>query len=252
MFTDRLFAALMFFTRLPLWRIHRPRPESFGRVVDFWPVAGWFTGGTMSVVFWWCSQHFPALVAALMAVAARMLLTGALHEDALADFFDGFGGGTTRERILAIMKDSRTGTYGVLALVMHTALLVALLAALPRVPAVVFTADVYAKACGSMLIAQLPYARTAESAKSGVVYRPWHGRGLLFHLLRCVVAVLPGVVWLYSVCPGFAWWAFLVPPVVEVLLMLRMKRRLGGYTGDCCGAVFLLCELSFYAAAAFF
>lgn len=247
---DRLLAALMFFTRLPFWRLRKVDSECFKHVVDYWPIAGWLTGGTMALAFWMASQCFHVITAALIAVCARLLLTGALHEDGLADFFDGFGGGTTRERTLAIMKDSHIGTYGVLGLMMYAGLLVSLLSTLPYAPVVIFTADVYAKACGSALILQLPYARTAEQAKNGVVYSAWNGRTAVFHVLRCLVALAPALIWLLTVHPAAPYWAFLAPPVVEILLMWLMKRRLQGYTGDCCGAMFLLCELSFYAVAA--
>lgn len=245
---DRLLAALMFFTRLPFWRLRKVDTECFRHVVDYWPVAGWLTGGTMALVFWAASQYFHAAAAAIIAMCARLLLTGALHEDGLADFFDGFGGGTTRERTLEIMKDSHIGTYGVIGLIMYTGLSASLLSTLPYAPAVIFTADIYAKACGSFLILQLPYARRAEQAKNGVVYSAWSGRAAWVHVLRCLIALTPALVLLWTAYPSFPLWAFLAPPVTEFLLMHLMKRRLQGYTGDCCGAMFLLCELSFLAA----
>ena len=115
--TDRLWASLMFFTRLPFWRIRQVDAECFKHVVDYWPFVGWLTGGTAALVFWLVSGILPVTTAALAAIGTRLWLTGALHEDGLADFCDGFGGGTTRERTLAIMKDSHIGTYGVLGLV---------------------------------------------------------------------------------------------------------------------------------------
>ena len=171
-----------------------------------------------------------------------------MHEDGLADFCDGFGGGTTRERTLAIMKDSHIGTYGVLGLVFYIGLLISLISALPlyMAPAIIFTADVYAKACSSFIILQLPYARTAEQAKTGVVYSVWNKQAAAGHIFRCLLALVPCVMWLLSGPTAFPLWAFLVPPVTELLLTGWMKRRLQGYTGDCCGALVLLCELSFY------
>ena len=146
--TDRLWASLMFFTRLPFWRIRQVDAECFKHVVDYWPFVGWLTGGTAALVFWLVSGILPVTTAALAAIGTRLWLTGALHEDGLADFCDGFGGGTTRERTLAIMKDSHIGTYGVLGLVFYIGLLISLLSALPLyvAPAIIFTADVYAKA----------------------------------------------------------------------------------------------------------
>ena len=86
----------------------------------------------MAATLWVGSHYLPYLVAVLLAVVVRLLVTGALHEDGLADFLDGFGGGGhDRERILAIMKDSHIGTYGVLGLIIYELLLVAALYSLP-------------------------------------------------------------------------------------------------------------------------
>ena len=110
---DRIWASLIFFTRLPFWRLHQPPKECYSRVVEHWPLVGWLTGGVMAATLYFGSMVLPYTVAVLLAIAARLLLTGALHEDGLADFFDGFGGGgNDRQRILDIMKDSHIGTYG--------------------------------------------------------------------------------------------------------------------------------------------
>ena len=118
---DPVWAALIFFTRLPFWRLYQPPKESYRAVVEYWPLTGWLTGGLMAVTLWVGSLYLPYILAVLMAIIVRLLVTGALHEDGLADFCDGFGGGgSDRERILAIMKDSHIGTYGVLGLIDDT------------------------------------------------------------------------------------------------------------------------------------
>ena len=105
-FFDRLWAALIFFTRLPFWRIYQPPKEAYQGVVEFWPLAGWLTAGVMAGVLYGASMVFNYEIAIVLAIVSRLLLTGALHEDGLADFFDGFGGGgRDRQRILNIMKD---------------------------------------------------------------------------------------------------------------------------------------------------
>ena len=88
-----ILAAFMFFTRLPFWRIATVEKEYFKNVVSFWPYAGIITGGIGAGVMFAASFAFPVVVAVILGVAARVLVTGALHEDGLADFFDGFGGG---------------------------------------------------------------------------------------------------------------------------------------------------------------
>ena len=248
--TDRLLAALMFFTRLPWWRLRTVDAECFKHVVDYWPFAGWITGGAMALAFGLGAHVWPVTVAALLAVAVRILLTGALHEDGLADFCDAFGGNNSRERTLAIMKDSHIGTYGVLGLTVYTGCLVAALTALPpaHAPLLIFLADVYSKAVNSLLIQQLPYARKEAESKARVVYTRPTGLQVVLHAGRCLLALLPVAAW-YALAPaGLAFWTWLVPVAAELSLSAWMRRRIGGYTGDCCGATFLLCELSFYLA----
>lgn len=246
---DRLFASLMFFTRLPWWRLREVPSEAFKHIVDFWPQVGWVTGGTMALTFLLFAQVLPFTVALLLSIASRLLLTGALHEDGWADFCDGMGGGSTRERTLAIMKDSHIGTYGVLGLILYFALyLVSLLeVSMPimMTAATMLFADVYAKSIASFIII-LPYARDEEGAKAHVVYQSRSNEDTLKHILRIIVALLlPVVLMLLSEAP-FRLTALLAPIVVFICLMLWMKRKIGGYTGDCCGACFLLCELTFW------
>lgn len=111
---NQILAALIFFTRLPFWKIKEVPQECFKHVVSYWSFSGWLTGGMMALIFWGASTILPHGVAVILALTSRLLITGALHEDGLADFFDGFGGGTNRESTLRIMKDSHIGSYGVL------------------------------------------------------------------------------------------------------------------------------------------
>lgn len=235
-----LFAAFIFFTRLPLWRLASVPAGCFKHVVPYWPLTGWLTGGVLAGVLWLTAQWLPLSVAWLIALCARLLLTGCLHEDGLADFCDGFGGGTTRERTLAIMKDSHIGTYGVIGLTLYFLLMMQMSdIPLSILCAVAFCADVYAKWCASHLINLLPYARKEEESKARVTYSR-------MTLAELVMGALAG--WLPLCCcmPAGLWGACLCPPVVFLGVVGWMKRRLGGYTGDCCGALFLFCELSFY------
>ena len=101
---NNILAAFIMLTRLPFWKIKEVPAECFKHVVPYWPLVGWLTGGVMAAVLWLAGQIMPVSLAWILALIARLLVTGCLHEDGLADFFDGFGGGTTRERTLAIMK----------------------------------------------------------------------------------------------------------------------------------------------------
>ena len=151
----------MFFTRLPFWRLADVEKEYFRNVVNFWPWAGIITGGIGAWVMLGASFFLPPVVAVILGVAARVLVTGALHEDGLADFFDGFGGGRDKESILRIMKDSHIGSYGVLGLVFYFALLVAVLSSMPiAIAASLFICgDIFCKFISSNVVNLLPYSR---------------------------------------------------------------------------------------------
>lgn len=239
-----LLAALIFFTRLPFWRLRKVPAQCFKHVVPYWPFAGWLTGGIMAGILWLTAQVLPFPVAVLLALISRLLATGALHEDGLADFFDGFGGGTSRERILAIMKDSHIGSYGVIGLILYFLLSWTLLASLPLPLAciILLTGDAWSKFTSSQLINCLPYARKEEESKAKVVYDRMSAGEFLFGF---VCGALPLVLFL----PMRFWMAAVCPLIALILLVVLMKRKLQGYTGDCCGATFLLSELSFYLGA---
>jgi len=244
---DNLWAALVFFTRLPFWRLRQPPKQSYAAVVEWWPLTGWLTGGIMTAVYYFGTMVMPATIALILAIIARLMTTGALHEDGLADFIDGFGGGgNDRERILTIMKDSHIGTYGVLALVLYFALLYTTLLALPVDVAAlaILAADPFAKMVASQLILMMPYARTEETAKNHTVYRRPDTRA---GILLAVQGLLPLALFLWFMHELVAWSTLVfVPGIVLYFLYLLMWRRIKGYTGDCCGAACILVELSFY------
>ena len=165
----------------------------------------------------------------------------------MADFLDGFGGGGNRARILAIMKDSHIGTYGVLGLIIYMSLLVATLYSMTPVIAAltVFAADPFSKMVSSQLVNMLPYARREEEAKNKTVYRkPSLAAGLSLTVQGLLPMAL--MIWL----TGISWYFVIaMPALVMYFLYLLMLRKIKGYTGDCCGAVCLLVELAVYLVA---
>lgn len=244
-FYDRIWAALIFFTRLPFWRLYQPPKACYETVVEHWPLVGWLTGGVMAATLYGASMVLPYQVAVLVAIVMRLLLTGALHEDGLADFLDGFGGGgNNRQRILDIMKDSHIGTYGVIGLVLYLLLLFFCLSSMsPEMAALaILAADPYAKMLTAQLVSMMPYARREEEAKAKVIYRKIT---LVSGVSLAVQGLLPiGLLVWYM---GIAWEALIfIPALVMYFLYLLIWRRLHGYTGDCCGAVCLMVELSVY------
>lgn len=250
----RIVAALTFFTRLPLWRLCNVPAEYYKKVIPLWPLAGWVTGGMMAAVFALTVQVLPLPVAVVLALVSRVLLTGALHEDGFADFCDGFGGGTTKQRTLEIMKDSHIGTYGVLGLVLYYLLMYNVLVALiPDIAArclidvpaagatVLLMCDVLAKMISTAIVWFLPYARTAETAKNKLVYA---NVSFMEKVASLVIGVLPVVLF----CPDAIFVSVLVSFWLSVavfgMMIIFMHRRINGYTGDCCGAIFITTELT--------
>lgn len=244
-FYDRIWAALIFFTRLPFWRLHQPPKACYETVVEHWPLVGWLTGGVMAATLYGASMVLPYQVAVLVAIVMRLLLTGALHEDGLADFLDGFGGGgNNRQRILDIMKDSHIGTYGVIGLVLYLLLLFFCLSSmsLEMAALAILAADPYAKMLTAQLVSMMPYARREEEAKAKVIYRKIT---LVSGVSLAVQGLLP--IGLFVWYMGIVWEPLIfIPALVMYFLYLLIWRRLHGYTGDCCGAVCLMVELSVY------
>lgn len=242
---DRIWAALIFFTRLPFWRLHQPPKECYKTVVEHWPMAGWITGSAMAATLYFGSWYLPYTIAVLLAIVVRLLITGALHEDGLADFLDGFGGGgSNRERILSIMKDSHIGTYGVIGLIFYELLLAtALLSMTPELAALtILAADPYSKMVTSQLVMMMPYARNEEEAKNKTVYRKM---SWLAGVSLAIQGLLPMAAYIWYT--GIRWdLVIFIPALVMYFLYLLIWRKIHGYTGDCCGAVCLLVELSIY------
>ncbi len=239
----------MFFTRLPLWKMGVEVDGSyFERIVPLWPLAGWLTGGVMALVGWSAlGLGLSAAVAVVLALSARVLLTGGLHEDGWADFCDGFGGGRTRGQTLDIMKDSHIGTYGTLGLILYYALLVSLLTMLLDRDLSVWllvAGDAFSKMTASTIIWFLPYVRSQEEAKNRLTYsRVPMGEKFLTLLL--------GLLPLLLFCVKTNNWLLLgiatgVQALAATGLFVLMHKRIGGYTGDCCGATFILLETLFY------
>ena len=255
---NNLLAALMFFTRLPFHKIQQVPADSFSHVTGWWSVTGWLTGGVMALVFWLCSKIMIEQSALVLALLSRVLLTGALHEDGLADFLDGFGGSNDKESTLRIMKDSHIGTYGVLGLILYFLLSYTLLlnVQIQYMPVVLICGDVFCKCVSSHIVYFLPYARPETESKNRTVYT--HPTALEQTLtLVSGFGALMLMPWAVRQINAFFPLVFplihtTLPVAVFFLLIWLFKRRLNGYTGDCCGALFLLTELAFRLMTAIF
>ncbi|MDR0699026.1 MAG: adenosylcobinamide-GDP ribazoletransferase [Tannerella sp.] len=249
MITKDIIATFILFTRLPLGRICKVPTDSFRRIVAYWPLTGFLTGSVMSMVYLLAVYlNFHAIIAVLLTFTSRLLLTGALHEDGLADFLDGFGGGHTREKTLAIMKDSHTGSFGVLGLTLYVLLWISSVFILIRQLKgneyiLFFTCDIWSKWCASQIINILPYARKEEDCK---IKNTYEKTSPVRFIIGFSCAILPFVYILVFNSAHILFLAGAIAPLATMFFLAwYMKRRIRGYTGDCCGAMFLLCELSY-------
>jgi adenosylcobinamide-GDP ribazoletransferase len=180
---------------------------------------------------------WPTIVALVLSVASTILITGALHEDGLADAADGFGGGSTPERILDIMKDSRIGTYGAVALILAIIIKLASLASLSRIEIVMalIAGHTLARWSSVMLLYRYAYIGTKGAAFAGGVTT---ARLIVATMITLAIAV-PILQWRTS-----------IPILVTLATGMYFKRRLGGVTGDCLGAANQLVEIAVYLALA--
>lgn len=237
-----LCAAGAMFTRLPFWRLMRLEKEDYQQALDWWPVVGLLTGSVVAWSFCFASKVFPISMAVILAIASRLVLTGGFHEDGLGDFFDGFGAGGSKERILTIMKDSHVGSYAVLGYIIYYGLLwqayTHLAIDAEQLFGVMIYTDVVGKWVSSLQVQWLPYARDEETSKTGIIYlKAW---GIPRFIGIALVLLLPLILGLERVALGILDIALLV----GLGLMWYIKRKIGGYTGDTCGAISLLVELT--------
>ncbi|MDP3884740.1 adenosylcobinamide-GDP ribazoletransferase [Hydrogenophaga sp.] len=262
LFFRHFFIALQFFTRIPVT----------GRLADWvgfspamlrasaahFPGVGWVVGGLSAAVFAGLLALLPASpaapwVAAVLSTAFSVWLTGAFHEDGLADTADGLGGAVNRERALAIMKDSRIGSYGAVALVLALLCKVALLALLAQAgglqlaSAALLGAHVSSRLMPLFIIRTLPHVGDTPTSKSKPLAESIGNAGLAAGLLWWALAMalvgwaLPGAPWPLAVLGallGLAW------------MWRLLRRRLQGFTGDGLGATQQVCEVAFYLGMA--
>lgn len=244
---ERLRAAITLFTRIPAWKGREISASAYSSAVIFWPYTGWISGGITAAAILLLSYVFPMTPTVIMALIIRLLLCGALHEDGLADFCDGFGGGGDKERILRIMKDSHIGTYGVIALICYFLLTFCLLVSLPPLAAAlaIFAADPFSKFCASQITGILEYARP-EGSKNKISYTPMSPGGFLVNMTGGILPFIPLTFIIPKTIAGIV-----LPLLMLTFLVSLMKKKLGGYTGDCCGATYLLCEISLLSGIVF-
>lgn len=230
-------AALVFLTRLPAGRLEA---QDFAHAPAWFATIGLGIGALQALVFLGASTLWPPALAALLAVAVGLLITGGLHEDGLADLFDGLGSGHAKDRALEIMRDSRIGSFGALALGLALAARIMALAALgPLAPLALIAGQGASRALMAVLLRTGPYARAA-GAGSGMT-GPFGTAGIL--VLAAAVLVSMAVI---AISAGGAVIGGLVGLVLGGgAVRVWAMRRLGGLTGDAFGAAQVLADIGF-------
>jgi adenosylcobinamide-GDP ribazoletransferase len=233
-----LSAAIVFLTRIRL--PHSAESADPGRGTVYFPIVGALIGAVGAGVYWLATLLWPQPVAVILAIAATVLVTGALHEDALGDFADGFGGGTTPDRVLSIMKDSRVGSYGVIALTLAVLAKLAALTSLtrPDVVRALIAAHALARYATLPMMAYLPYVRS-----EGGTGTPFIGTTTP---TRLAIATLFTLAILIATLGVRTIPVLLAATIVTSLMAWYSRRRIGGITGDVLGATAQLVEVATY------
>lgn len=239
---DLFLLAVQFLTRLPVPRDLPFSDDLLIRATKYYPLVGCLVGLIGAAILWLSALWLPPVVAVLLSLAATLLATGAFHEDGLADAFDGIGGGQDKASALVIMRDSRLGTYGAVALGTVLALKVSALAAMPA--GIAGLALIAGHGLGRMaavhVIATTPYARDVGVKFVAPSVTPDGYRIALataFFILIALV-VLCGT--------GEAFFAILGCIGLAQAFRVLFVAKLEGYTGDCLGGTQQLGELGVY------
>ena len=253
-----ILSALSFYTRCPVpQRIHDNNATLLPDAIRYLPVVGWISGIISGFVYLSTAWFFGSAIGIIMALIAGILFTGAFHEDGFADVCDGFGGGYTKDSILEIMKDSHLGTYGVIGLILLLGVkFLALYQALEgiikqsilhwdsvfTILLVCIVAHSLSRFAAITVVFTHNYARISKSKVSNAVEK----RKVKNLLLAALFTLLPLTVLVLQT--GIGLFAVIIIPVLGVAFVggSYFKKHIGGYTGDCLGAVQQIAEVVIY------
>jgi len=249
--------ALQFFTRIPItgrlgeWADYSP--EALRKSAAYFPAIGWIVGIMTAISYWLIASNLPdlpatPLVAAFASTFVSLMLTGAFHEDGLADLTDGLGGSMKREKALEIMKDSRIGSFGSLALIIALGSKISLLTLLGQKDIVLacwalFGAHVSSRFAPLLVIRFQSHVGDEAGSKS----KPLSDAISWSTFSVGTTWWLVSIILLYFLHPNVPWWAAVVGAGTTLIWIFRiLARRLGGFTGDGLGATQQICEIGFY------
>ena len=240
---QKLLIAIQFYSRIPIRLNCAPEEKQLDSASRYAPVVGALVAGISAAFYYLSEPYLGATSAAILAVGVGVLVTGAFHEDGLADSADGFGGGWDRSQVLDIMKYSRIGTYGSCALTLSLLLKVGLLSALSGASVLIALLSVHmlSRAIAVTLIYTMDYVQLDQKTKVKPVAKYLSSRDMRIALALGLMPLL--------LLPGAA-----VIASLSVVILVRQScqyyfnKRLAGYTGDCLGACQQCCELAILIA----
>ena len=248
--------AVQFFTRIPItgalakWMGFET--SWISRCTRFFPLIGLLLGIALGVLFKALHLVFDQTISVILTTIIGILATGAFHEDGFADFCDGFGGGQTPERIITIMRDSRVGAYGAIAIALMLITKIQLLASLDPlwVGAALVVGHSASRGFAVLIMMLLPYVETSAGNKldscsavkpvaAGLQIGDWVP-ALVFGFGPAIAVAWMTDSWLAMIC------GLLFSAAISAWMFWTLRRRLGGYTGDTLGATQQLSEVFFY------
>jgi len=245
------FTAVSYYTRIPVPALLPYSSDFISASSRYITIVGWIAGAFSFGVFYLANYIWGSAIALVLSMAASILLTGALHEDGFADVCDGFGGGWTKDRILEIMKDSRLGTYGTIGIILIIALKFLALQQLsniagnnPYVLLLIFIVPhSISRFTAISLIYSYPYVGKEEGSKAKPITEAPDINNFWIALLFAIIPLSALIIishkpWLLLI---------IIPLYIQKLCMGEyFSRKIGGYTGDCLGAVQQVAELISY------
>lgn len=233
--------AVMYFTRIPCPKWVDHSEEFLNKSAMYFPFVGWIVGGISAVTLLMSSFALPLSVSIILSMISSIVVTGAFHEDGFADACDGFGGGWTRDKILEIMKDSRIGTYGSIGLILMLGLKFVLLYNLNSqiVYSSLIAGHSLSRFAGLVIISTGKYAREDDRSKVKPLTKKLAPPQFIFAAAFGIIPIL--------FFHNFIFIMVLIPVLLTSLFMRQyFKKWIGGYTGDCLGAVQQITESIIY------
>lgn len=233
-----LILALGFFTRIPVPSVDNFQESDLNSASKYFPLVGLLIGAIAALVFWASSHLFTQSIAVILSMIASIYATGAFHEDGLTDAVDGLGGGWKKEQVLTIMQDSRIGSYGAVALILALLLKYTALTqtSILIMPWVLIAGHSISRLCAVLVMATQNYVKSSGKAKPLATQ---------LNRLDLVIAIFFGLfplillnsIYCFALCFVALIWGW---------FSAIISRRIGGYTGDCLGAMQQLTEIAFY------